>query len=152
MGHRLSSTTDQIDDLTVDQVNRGDRLLVRPAEAVPVDGTLVTPEASFDESSLTGESLPVTRQAGDAVLSGSVNGGAAIEMVATAAADDSRYQRIVALVAEAQERRAPMVRMADRYAVPFTAVSVLIAALAGGGPATPGGSGRCWCWPRRVHS
>lgn len=128
--HRLSATTDAIEDLPVDQVGPGDALLVHPSEVVPVDGVLLTDEAAFDESSLTGESLPVTRVAGDVVLSGSVNGGAAVQMRATAAAGESRYQRIVALVAEAQERRAPMVRMADRYAVPFTAVSLLIAALA----------------------
>ena len=128
--HRLSSATGAIEDLSVDQVAPGDRLLVRPAEVVPVDGILVTDEATFDESSLTGESLPVTRLTGEAVLSGSVNGGAAIEIDATAAAGESRYQRIVALVTEAQQRRAPMVRLADRYAVPFTAVSLLIGALA----------------------
>src|SRR5690606_12831337 len=91
---------------------------------------LVSAEAAFDESTLTGESLPVARAAGEQVLSGSVNGGMAIEMVATAAAADSQYQRIVALVAEAQERAAPLVRVADRYAVPFTIVSFLIAGLA----------------------
>ncbi len=128
--HRLSPATGEIDDVSAGEVAPGDRLLVRPAEVVPVDGLLVTSEATFDESSLTGESLPVTRVAGEAVLSGSVNGGSAIEMDATAPAADSRYQRIVALVTEAQERRAPLVRLADRYAVPFTAVSLLIGGLA----------------------
>lgn len=128
--HRLDPATRVPQDVSIDQVSPGDQLLVLPAEVLPVDARLVTAEATLDESSLTGESLPVTRSAGDAVLSGSVNGGSAIEVVATARAQDSQYQRIVALVAAAQERRAPLVRLADRYAVPFTAVSLLIAGLA----------------------
>lgn len=118
------------EDVPARQVQPGDRLLIRPAEVVPVDGRLLSAEASFDESSLTGESLPVTRSAGQQVLSGTVNGGAAVEMVATVPAEQSQYQRIVALVAEAQERTAPLVRVADRYAVPFTALSFLIAGVA----------------------
>lgn len=105
--HRLDPATRVPQDVSIDQVSPGDQLLVLPAEVLPVDARLVTAEATLDESSLTGESLPVTRSAGDAVLSGSVNGGSAIEVVATARAQDSQYQRIVALVAAAQERRAP---------------------------------------------
>ncbi len=128
--HRLNPRTRVPEEVPVEDVLPGDELLVLPAEVLPVDARLVTPEATLDESSLTGESLPVTRSAGDVVLSGSVNGGSAIEVVATLRAEESQYQRIVALVTEAQERRAPLVRLADRYAVPFTAVSLLIAGLA----------------------
>jgi heavy metal translocating P-type ATPase len=129
LAHRITAAED-LEDVGADQVHPGDRLLIRPAEVVPVDGTLLSEEAAFDESSLTGESLPVTRVAGDAVLSGSVNGGSAIEVIATLPAAESQFQRIVALVAEAQGRKAPLVRVADRYAVPFTAVSLLIAGVA----------------------
>ena len=116
--------------MPVEAVRPGDRLLVRPAEVIPVDAELNTDEVSLDESSLTGESLPVTRHRGDRVLSGSVNGGTAIEIVALVPAAESQYQRIVALVSEAQEHKAPVVRVADRFAVPFTAVSFLIAGVA----------------------
>jgi P-type E1-E2 ATPase len=129
--HRITAAGD-LEDISADQVRPGDRLLVRPAEVVPVDATPFSEEAAFDESSLTGESLPVTRVARDTVLSGSVNGGSAIEIIATLPAAESQFQRIVALVAEAQERKAPLVRVADRYAVPFTAVSLLIAGVAWG--------------------
>ena len=117
-------------DIAVTDVLVGDRLLVRPAEIVPVDAALASALGSFDESSLTGESLPVDKVAGDAVLSGSVNGPAAVEVVASALAADSQYQRIVELVREATSSKAPIVRLADRYALPFTAVSLAIAGIA----------------------
>ncbi|WP_371327699.1 cadmium family heavy metal-translocating P-type ATPase [Humibacillus sp. DSM 29435] len=130
LAHRTHPVTGEVEDVPAASIRPGDRLLVRPAEVLPVDGTLVSEQATLDESSLTGESLPVTRHHGESVISGSLNGGSAIQMVATLPAAESQYQRIVALVAEAQDRRAPLVRMADRYAVPFTAVSLIIAAAA----------------------
>ncbi len=130
LAHRLHPETAALQDVAVEQVHPGDLLLVRPAEVIPVDATLASDEAVFDESSLTGESMPVTRSAGDAVLSGSINGGSAVRMVATQSAANSQYQRIVALVSAAQERKAPITRLADRYAIPFTGVSLLIAGVA----------------------
>ena len=121
---------DETREVSVDAVVVGDELLVRPAEVVPVDGILRTPDAAFDESSLTGESLPVTRAAGDHVLSGAVNGARAIRMTAERTSADSQYQQIVALVANAQASRAPVVRLADRFAIPFTAVSLVLAGAA----------------------
>lgn len=118
------------EDIAVSLVAVGDRLLVRPSEIVPVDSTLVTASASFDESSLTGESLPVEKSTDDAVMSGSINGSGAVDIVATAIAADSQYQRIVALVTEAKQSKAPLVRLADRYAVPFTLVAYAIAGAA----------------------
>ncbi|MDO5711218.1 MAG: heavy metal translocating P-type ATPase [Micrococcales bacterium] len=128
--HRLRPGTGELEEVPAQSVRPGDRLLVRPAEVLPVDGTLLSEQVTLDESSLTGESLPVTRSRGQSVLSGSLNGGWAIEMMATHIAEESQYQRIVALVLQAQDRRAPLVRIADRYAVPFTAVSLIIAAAA----------------------
>lgn len=127
--HRIDATGDVV-DVPADEVKVGDRLLVRPAEIVPVDGELASVQASFDESSLTGESLPVDKVTGDTVLSGAVNGAGAIEIIATAVASESQYQRIVELVREASSSKAPLVRLADRYALPFTAVSLGIAGLA----------------------
>lgn len=117
-------------DVPVDEVVVDDIVLVRPSEVVPVDGVLVSPATTVDESSLTGESVPVEKLAGETLLSGSINGVEAVELRATAIASASQYQRIVALVAEASESRAPVVRLADRYAVPFTAFSLGLAAVA----------------------
>ena len=119
-----------VEDVPVEEVRPGDELLVRPAEVVPVDGCLVGAEADFDESSITGESLPVTRRAGEPVLSGVLNEQQAVVLRATATAADSQYSQIVAMVREAAESRAPVVRLADRYAVPFTAFALLVAGLA----------------------
>ncbi len=128
--HRYTTSTANLTDVPVDEVNIGDLLLVRPAEVVPVDGALTSSEAQLDASALTGESLPVQSTTGDKLLSGSVNGGQAITMRATARVEDSQYQRIVSLVEEASQSRAPLVRLADRYAVPFTVGSLLVAGLA----------------------
>ncbi len=130
LAHRWVPAIGDFEDVSVEEVQPGDTLLVRPAEVIPVDAELNADEVTLDESSLTGESLPVTRYRGDRVLSGSVNGGSAIEITAVVRAEDSQYQRIVVLVSEAQERKAPVVRVADRFAVPFTAVSFLIAGAA----------------------
>ncbi|GLI28061.1 cobalt ABC transporter ATP-binding protein [Agromyces rhizosphaerae] len=126
--HRVEG--DGFADVPVEEVRPGDVLLVRPSEIVPVDGELRSSEASVDESSITGESVPVDKRTGDGLLSGSVNGPAAIEIAATARAAESQYQQIVALVAEAAASRAPVVRLADRYAVPFTVLSLLLAGVA----------------------
>ncbi|WP_345578454.1 heavy metal translocating P-type ATPase [Tessaracoccus lubricantis] len=130
--HRLDSDEPgaAVTDIPVDAVRPGDLLLVKPSQVVPVDGELLTEEATFDESSLTGESLPVTRTHGDSVLSGSLNGERAIHIRATADAAHSQYQQIIALVQQAEQSKAPTVRVADRYAIPFTLVSLLIAGLA----------------------
>ncbi|POH72601.1 heavy metal translocating P-type ATPase [Arthrobacter glacialis] len=117
-------------DIAVREVAVGDILLIRPAEVVPVDGRLLSTAASFDESAITGESLPVELGQGDGILSGSLNGPVAVQMEATATADDSQYSRIVALVQGAASSRAPVVRLADRYAVPFTLLSLVIAGVA----------------------
>ncbi|QNE48458.1 cadmium-translocating P-type ATPase [Glaciihabitans sp. INWT7] len=130
VAHRTHADSADIDDIPAGDVVVGDLILVRSGEVVPVDGELVSASAAFDESSLTGESLPVTRMAGETVLSGSVNGVTATTIVATALARDSQFQAIVALVAAASTNRAPVVRLADRYAIPFTVISLLIGAVA----------------------
>ncbi|MSX40094.1 MAG: cadmium-translocating P-type ATPase, partial [Actinobacteria bacterium] len=125
--YRADGTTE---DVAASRVVIGDRLLVRPSEIVPVDASLATAAGTFDESTLTGESLPVEKVDGDAVMSGSINGSGAVDIVATSIAADSQYQRIVALVSEAKKSKAPLVRLADRYAVPFTLVAYAIAGVA----------------------
>lgn len=130
IAHRLDAASKEAIDVPATEVRVGDLLLVRPAEVVPVDGKLRSDSAVFDESSLTGESLPVERTAGDGVLSGSINGQLAATIVATASAANSQYQHIIALVEEASQSKAPVVRLADRYAVPFTAGALALAGLA----------------------
>ena len=130
--HRLPAVdapVDQAENIEIDRVEPGDVLLVRPAEVVPVDGEAID-AGSFDESSLTGESAAVAKDVGDTILSGSVNGTQAVRMRATRSAADSQYQKIIALVRQTEDQQAPVVRVADRYAMPFTAVSLLIAGLA----------------------
>ena len=117
-------------EVSVEAVAVGDVLEVRPGEAVPVDGEIVGDGASFDESSLTGESLPVWRGDRDAVLSGAVNGSTVVAVRATATARDSQYQQIIDLVHAAADSKAPVVRIADRVALPFTAAAFIIAAVA----------------------
>ncbi|PFG38886.1 heavy metal-(Cd/Co/Hg/Pb/Zn)-translocating P-type ATPase [Georgenia soli] len=129
IGHRFLPDGTVV-DVPVTELVVGEEVLVKPHELVPVDGVLLSEDATFDESSLTGESLPVDRRRGDDLLSGSVNGGEAVRVRVTAAAADSQYQRIVELVREAQDSKAPFVRLADRVAVPFTVVAFLIAGLA----------------------
>jgi len=128
--HPETTESDDVRDVPVDQVSVDDVLLVRPSEIVPVDGTLLTATGTFDESSLTGESMPVTREAGGEVLSGAINGTRAVRIQAVRTSADSQYQQIVALVHEAEASHAPVVRLADRFAIPFTAVSLVLAGAA----------------------
>jgi heavy metal translocating P-type ATPase len=114
--------------LPVDMVAAGDELLVKPGEVVPVDGAAAEP-AVLDESVLTGESRSVQRAAGEWVRSGSLNAGGAFRMRASASAAESSYAGIVALVRSSGVGRAPLVRLADRYAVLFVPAVFLMAGL-----------------------
>lgn len=111
-------------------VAEGDRLLVKPGEVVPVDGVLTTGLAELDESALTGESMPVEHSIGARVRSGAVNAGGPFDMRALTTAADSTYAGIVRLVREAQESKAPFVRLADRYALWFLPLTLLVAGAA----------------------
>lgn len=114
---------------SIDDVRPGDRLFVKSGEVVPVDGVLLS-DAVFDESALTGESRPVERLQGDMVRSGAVNAAAALDLRATAVAAESTYAGIVRLVREAEVQKAPSVRVADRYAVIFIPVTLVMAGAA----------------------
>ena len=117
---------DGLVEVPVDDVATGDTLLVRTGEVVPVDGRLLTP-ATVDESALTGEPLPVEQQPGGTVRSGAVNAGAPFDLLATAPASESTYAGLVRLVEQAQAASAPFVRLADRLAVVFVPVTLLLA-------------------------
>ncbi|HET9657467.1 MAG TPA: heavy metal translocating P-type ATPase [Kineosporiaceae bacterium] len=117
---------DQIVEIGVDDVVRGDVLVVGPGEVVPVDGHLVGPGV-LDESALTGEALPVEREPGGQVRSGTVNAGSALSLVASAAAADSTYAQLLRLVEQAQASSAPFVRSADRIAAGFVPLTLALA-------------------------
>ncbi|WP_460998428.1 heavy metal translocating P-type ATPase [Trueperella pyogenes] len=119
-----------VEEIAIDEVGVGDHLVVRPHEVIPVDVVLLSQSALIDESQLTGEAMPVNHARGEALLSGSLNGAATIEVRASASAADSQYQRIVSLVTEARQSRAPFVRLADRVALPFTVAAFAIAGIA----------------------
>jgi len=108
----------------------GDRLMIRHGEVLPVDGKVTQGVAVLDQSALTGEPLPVERRIDEEALSGSANAGPAFDMVATRPAAESTYAAIVRLVQGAQESKAPMTRLADRYAVVFLVVTVALAVAA----------------------
>lgn len=116
-------------DIPVSDVKVGDRLQLLPGEVVPVDAEIVEGTSSFDESSLTGESLPVLKDVGGVLLSGSINTEGAVIIRALHTAKDSQYEQIIKLVKSAAASQSPFVRMADRYSVPFTGVSFLLAGL-----------------------
>jgi heavy metal translocating P-type ATPase len=116
-------------EIPVDEVLRGDRILVGTGEVVPVDGRLVA-AAILDESALTGEALPVERPAGDEVRSGVVNAGPPIDLMATAVAAESTYAGVVRLVEQAQASSAPFVRTADRFAIVFVPLTLVLAGAA----------------------
>jgi heavy metal translocating P-type ATPase len=118
-------------DRPVADVVVGDRLLVKPGEVVPVDGSVASEAAVLDESALTGEARLATRPFGDPVNSGVVNAGAPFDLLATATADRSTYAGIVRLVEAAQSSKAPFVRLADRYALLFVPLALGVAGIAG---------------------
>lgn len=120
----------RFDTVLVEQVQLGDVLMVLPGETVPVDGELLSGTATLDLSNINGEPVPREVFAGARVMSGAVNGSTALTMRATQVAADSQYQRILELVASAQESRPAVVKTADRLAVPFTVLSLVIAGVA----------------------
>ena len=108
-------------------VKVGDKLTIKPGEIVPVDAMIVEGSSSFNEASLTGESLPVNHGEGEQILSGSLNGDQPVTVKAIHTAKDSQYQQIVKLVESAAASQAPFVRLADRYSIPFTVIAYIIA-------------------------
>ncbi|HUD05798.1 MAG TPA: heavy metal translocating P-type ATPase [Candidatus Saccharimonadales bacterium] len=114
-------------DVPASKVQAGDKLIIRPGEVVPVDAVIIDGEASFDESSLTGESIPQAKAVNDSLLSGSVDIDGAITVKALRASADSQYEQIIKLVRAANNSKTPFVRLADRYSIPFTIVAFVLA-------------------------
>ncbi|HEY8537345.1 MAG TPA: copper-translocating P-type ATPase, partial [Steroidobacteraceae bacterium] len=115
------------EDVPLDQVQIGDRLRVRPGEKVPVDGIVIEGTSSIDESMVTGEPMPVTKQAGDRVIGATLNGTGALVIRAEKVGSETLLARIVAMVAEAQRSRAPIQKLADRVSGYFVPAVILIA-------------------------
>jgi heavy metal translocating P-type ATPase len=119
-----------IEEVPVEAVAVGDVVAVRSGEIVPVDGAVVSPEAVLDESTLTGEPLPVRYRRGSTVRSGTANAGSPFELRAGRPASESAYAALVRLVRTAENERAPFVRLADRYAAVLLPVTLVLAGLA----------------------
>ncbi|WP_338316576.1 HAD-IC family P-type ATPase, partial [Bradyrhizobium ottawaense] len=126
--HRKSG--ERIEDVPIEDVAVGDELLVKAGEIVPVDGVVASAFAAIDESAVTGEPIPVEKTRGSAVLSGSLNAGETFQLTVTAAASESTYAGIVRMVTVAQTARAPFVRLADRYALIFLPVTLVMSFVA----------------------
>ena len=118
------------EEVSLDLVVVGDRLRVRPGEKTPVDGVILDGRASLDESMVTGESMPVTRDVGDAVIGGAINKTGSFVMRADKVGADTLLSQIVQMVAQAQRSRAPIQRLADRVSGWFVPAVILVAVVA----------------------
>ncbi len=114
--------------VSVTELAVGDHILVRPGERVPMDGEVVSGESAVNQSAITGESLPVDVSAGSQVYAGSINGSGALEVRVTRPAQETTIARIIRLVAEAQEQRAPSQRFVDAFARRYTPAVIMLAA------------------------
>ena len=114
--------------LPAEEVRVGDQILVRAGETIPVDGVILSGETSIDQSVMTGESIPVDKKAGDKVSSGTVNQFGTFTMKATALCADSSLQRMIRLAQEADENKAPIVSLADKWATWLVVIALLCAA------------------------
>ncbi|XPV76260.1 MAG: heavy metal translocating P-type ATPase [Desulfovibrio sp.] len=118
-------------EIPLSEVESGDKLLVKPGTRIPVDGTVLKGHSSVDESMLTGESLPVTKEAGEAVTGGTLNTHGALTIVAERVGEDTTLSRIIALVQQAQGSKAPIADLADRISFYFVPTVMAIAILSG---------------------
>ena len=128
VAHRIRGAA--IDEIPVDTVAAGDILVVRPGDLVPVDAEVTEGTSAIDQSALTGEPVPVRAVAGTSLLSGSVNLDGVLRVRALRPSAQSQYQQIVALVERARRERPPIQRIADRFAVWFTPVTLVMCGVA----------------------
>ena len=117
--------------IPAEKIMKGDLLRILPEETVPVDGVIVNGETSVDQSIMTGESLPVDKAVGDTVFCGTINRFGAIDIRATKVGEDSSLQKLIRMVQEAEDKKAPMARIADRVASWLVPIAMLVAVIAG---------------------
>lgn len=116
--------------IRIEETKVGQEIMVRKGEVIPLDGELVTDTAVIDESSLTGEALPVEKAVGDIIRSGTVNMGEVIVVSVTRADKDSTYRKIIEMVQQAEAEKAPLIRLADRYSTIFTIITFILCGIA----------------------
>lgn len=113
-----------------EEIRKDDTLRILPGETIPVDGEIISGNTSIDQSVITGESLPVDKETGDNVFCGTINRFGSIDIRATKVGEDSSLQKLIRMVQEAENKKAPMERIADKWATYLVPVAVLIAAIA----------------------
>lgn len=128
-GRRIRNGKEEM--IPAEKIVKDDLLRILPGETVPVDGVIVSGETSVDQSIMTGESLPVDKAAGDTVFCGTINRFGAIDICATKVGADSSLQKLIRMVQEAEDKKAPMARIADRVASWLVPVAMLVAIIAG---------------------
>ena len=124
-GRRIRGGEEEL--IEAEKIEKGDRLRVLPGETIPVDGTIVSGNTSIDQAILTGESLPVDKMPGDPVFCGTINRFGVIELIADKVGEDSSLQKLIRMVRQAEENKAPMQRIGDRWASWLVPVALLIA-------------------------
>ena len=127
-GRRLKDGKEEL--IPAEEIRQGDILRIFPGETVPVDGTIISGETSVDQSIMTGESLPVDKGVGEEVFCGTINRFGSIDILATKVGENSSLQKLIRMVQEAENKQAPMQRIADRVASWLVPVALLIASLA----------------------
>lgn len=124
-GRRIRGGEEEL--IEAEKIEKGDRLRVLPGETIPVDGTIVSGNTSVDQAILTGESLPIDKMPGDSVFCGTINRFGVIELIADKVGEDSSLQKLIRMVRQAEKNKAPMQRIADRWASWLVPVALLIA-------------------------
>ena len=128
-GRRITDGKEET--IPADEIGRDDILRILPGETIPVDGIIVSGETSVDQSIMTGESLPVDKNVGDEVFCGTINRFGAIDIRATKVGEDSSLQKLIRMVQDAEDKKAPMARIADKCASWLVPVAMVIAIIAG---------------------
>lgn len=128
-GRRIADGREEM--IPAEEIGQGDVLRILPGETIPVDGIIITGNTSVDQSIMTGESLPVDKTAGDEVFCGTINRFGAIDIRATKVGEDSSLQKLIRMVREAEDKKAPMARIADKWASWLVPVAMLIAIVTG---------------------
>lgn len=128
-GRRITDGGEKV--IPAEKIREGDILRILPGETIPVDGTIIRGETSVDQSVMTGESLPVDKAVGDDVFCGTINRFGSIDMTTTKVGEDSSLRRLIRMVQDAEDKKAPMARIADKAASWLVPVALLIAIVAG---------------------